>query len=217
MSAFSDEENQHWTPKAFPVVIGIMALSFVVALGAFLLDNVAMVKPTAERARCQANLGTLYKALVQYVSLHNDVPRGRDGNVSIDPLSNPKIQKDVGIDSSTLRCPADNNATGSSYVLNPAMSVHDLRRDSTTVIACDRLPNHLGEGTHNGRAVVLIGDGTTVMMDLPLKEQEDWRRLFLSGDKRAGSVSMKDGSKGNWTSSGVIWYVGSENGYVPNE
>jgi hypothetical protein len=54
-------------------------------------------------------------------------------------------------------------------------------------------------------------------MDLPLKEQEEWRRLFLAGDKRACSVSMEDGSKGNWTNSGIMWYVGEEKGYVPNE
>lgn len=172
------------------------------------------VRPTARRAQCQTNLRTLYDALVKYVSLHGDVPRGKDRKVSIDPLDDPKIQKEVGIDSSTLRCPADNNSAGPSYVLNPALSVHDLRRDSATVIACDRLPNHLGACTHNSVTVVLIGDGTTVVMDLPLKEQEEWRRLFLSGDKRACSVSMKEGNR---TSSGAMWYVGEEKGYVPNE
>ena len=54
-------------------------------------------------------------------------------------------------------------------------------------------------------------------MDLPLKEQEEWRQLFLSGDNRAYIVSASDGVKGNWTSSGIMWYVGQEKGYVPNE
>ena len=175
------------------------------------------VRSAARRAQCTTNLRTLYDALLKYVSVHGDVPRAKDGKASIDPLDDPKIQEEVGIDPSTLRCPADNNSAGPSYVLNPALSVRDLARDSATVIACDRLPNHVGAYTHNPVTVVLIGDGATVPMDLPLKEQEEWRRLFLSGDERACHLSTKDGTEGNWTSSDIMWYVGQEKGYVPNE
>jgi hypothetical protein len=179
-----------------------------------LLCTVSMVggccdaRPAARRAQCQANLRTLYDALVKYVSLYGDVPRGNDGKASLDPLHDPTIQREVGIDSLALRCPADENSLSSSYLLNPALSVRDLGHDSATVIACDRLPNH--PGSRNSVAVVLIGDGATVVMDLPLKEQEEWRRLLLSGDKRACSVSMKDGSAHNWTSDGIRWYVGEK-------
>ena len=175
------------------------------------------VRSAAREDQCKTNLRTLYDALVKYVSIHGDVPRGNDGKASIDPLDDPKIQKEIGIDSSILRCPADNNSAGPSYVLNPALSVHDLGRDSATVIACDRLPNHLGASTHNPITVVLIGNGARVVMDLPLKEQESWRQLLLSGDKRACSISMKDESKGFWTNSDIMWYVGGEKGYLPNE
>jgi len=193
-----------------------MALLFMVGIvgcrvGSFGCD----ARSAARRAQCQANMRMLYDALVKYVSLHGDVPRGNDGRASIDPLDDPKIRKEVGIDASTLRCPADTDSAGPSYLLNPAFSVHDLGSDSTTIIACDRRPNH--PGLHNSDTVVLIGNGATVMMDLPLKEQEEWHRLFLSGDKRACSVSMKGGSKGNWISSDIMWYVGQEKGYVPNE
>ncbi len=174
------------------------------------------VRSAAREAQCKRNLRALYDALVEFVALHGDVPRGEDGKASIEPLNDPKVQKAVGIDFSTLRCPAD-NSPGPSYMLNPALSAHDLGSTSATIIACDRLPNHLGARTHNSVTVVLIGDGTTVVMDLSPKEQQEWRRLFLSGDKRAGSVTTKDGSKGNWTSSGVLWYVGHERGCVPNE
>lgn len=172
------------------------------------------VRSAARRAQCETNLRTLYDALAKYISLHGDVPCGKDGKASIDPLDDPKIQNELGISSSILRCPADNNSTEPSYVLNPTLSAHDLGRDSTTIIACDRLPNHLGADTHNPVTVVLIGDGATLLMDLPLKEQGEWRQLFLSGDKRACSVSMKEENR---TSSGAMWYVGKEKGYVPNE
>jgi hypothetical protein len=192
-------------------------LLLVVGLPGCQLGGCCDARPTARRAQCETNLRTLYDALVKYVSLHKDVPRGNDGKASMDPLDEPSIQKELGIDSSMLRCPADKDSKGPSYLVNPALSVHDLAPDSTTIIACDRLPNHLGAHTHNSLTVVLIGDGAVVVMDLPLEEQEEWRRLFLSGDKRACSVSTKDGSKGHWTSSGIMWYIGEERGYVPNE
>jgi hypothetical protein len=159
----------------------------------------------------------LYDALGKYITLHGDLPRGKDGEVSIDPLGDPKVQEDVGIDSSVLKCPSDDNSAVSSYVLNPALSVHDLGRDSATVIACDRAPSHISPRTHNSVRVVLIGDGSRVVMDLPMKTQEEWLRLFLSGDKLACTVSARDAAKGNWISCGIMWYIGHEKGYVPNE
>lgn len=210
-------EQKTKSPRVGPLCKTALLLCTVGIVGCQIGSFGGDVRSAAREAQCKSNLRTLYDALVKYVSLHGDVPRGKDGKASIEPLDDPKIQKEVGIDSSTLKCPADNNSAGPSYVLNPALSVHDLGTNSATIIACDCLPNHLGARTHNSVTVVLIGDGTTVVMDLPPKEQEDWRRLFLSGDKRACSVSMKDGSKGNWTSSGIMWYVGQEKGCVPNE
>lgn len=172
------------------------------------------MRSAARRSQCEANLRTLHAALTKYISLYGDVPRGKDGKASIDPLDDPRIQKEIAVSSSILKCPADKTSTGPSYVLNPALSVCDLGHDSATIIACDRLPNHVSATTGNPVTVVLIGDGTTLLMDLPLEEQEEWRRLFLSGDKRACSVSMKGG---NTTSSGAMWYVGREKGYMPNE
>jgi hypothetical protein len=52
-------------------------------------------------------------------------------------------------------------------------------------------------------------------MDLALKDQEEWRRLFLSGDKRACTISVNDQSN-EWTSIDVRWYIGDERGYVSN-
>lgn len=172
------------------------------------------VRSTAREAQCDSNLRTLYDALLKYVSLHGDVPRGKDGKASIDPLNDPKVQKEVGLGPSMLRCPADNDSSGPSYVLNPALTASDFGDDSTTIIACDRVPNHVGASTRNPVTVVLLGDGSRVRMDLPLKDQEEWRRLFLSGDKRACRVLLKEGNK---TSSGVMWYVGKEKGYMRNE
>lgn len=170
------------------------------------------------RAKCEANLHALYDALEKYVKLHGDVPRAKDGRASIDLLDDARTQKELGIDPSILRCPADKNPVGSSYLLNPALSAGDLGHDSATIVACDRVPDHVGVRTGNGVTVILTGNGDTVLMDLPIEEQEDWRRLFLSGDKRASKLSMKDGSKPtNGTTSGVMWYVGNGKGYVPND
>jgi hypothetical protein len=177
----------------------------------------ADARPAAKRSQCQANLRMLYDALVKYVSLHGDLPRDKDGQVSIEPLGDLEVQKELGIDCSVLRCPADMNSAGPSYALNPALSVDDLQRDSATVVACDRIANHLGPHTQNNIRVVLIGDGSTLVMDLPLKEQEVWRRLFLTGDKLACTVSVRNGAKGSWASSDIMWYVGQEKGYMPNE
>ena len=207
-------EQKSKSPRIGPLCKTTLLLCMVGIAGCQVGSLGGDVRSAAREAQCNTNLRTLYDALVKYVSLHGDVPRGKDGKASIDLLDDPKIQKEVGIDSSTLRCPADRNSSGPSYVLNPALSVHDLGRDSATIVACDRLPNHVGAYTHNRVTVVLIGDGATVRMDLPLKEQEEWRRLFLSGDKRACSVSMKEGNR---TSSGAMWWVGEEKGYVPNE
>jgi hypothetical protein len=160
---------------------------------------------------------TLYDGLVKYVSLYGDVPRGKDGKASIIPLTEPKIQNAIGIDPSILKCPAIRNPTGPSYVLNPALSIHDFGPDSTTVIACERAPNHHRSHAQNAITVVLIGSRTTVEMALSEKDQEAWRRLFLSGDKRACHISMKDGSTGHWTDADITWFVGQKKGYVPNE
>jgi hypothetical protein len=174
-------------------------------------------RPSARQAQCKENLRTIYGALMKYVSFHGDVPRDKEGKASMVPLDDPSIQKELGIDSSTLRCPADEDPVGPSYLLNPVLSADDLGSDSTTIIACDRIPNHLGTLTQNSLTVVLLGNGFIVVMDLPLEEQGEWRQLFLSGDKRACNVSTRDGSKGHWTSSNIMWYIGEERGYVPNE
>lgn len=211
-------ERKAKSPRVELIYTTILLLCAIGLAGLLFINFGGDARPAARRIQCTANLRTLYDALVKHVSLHGDVPRGKDSKASIDPLDNPKAQEEIGIDSSTLRCPADNNSSGPSYVLNPAMSAHDLGSNSATIIACDRLPHHHhGPGAQKSVTVVLIGDGTTVLMFLPLKEQEEWRRLFLSGDERACRVSMKDGSKGNWTSGDIMWYVGHEKGYVPNE
>ena len=175
------------------------------------------VRSAAREAQCVKNMEALYDALTRYVSLHGDVPRGKDGKTSIDPLDDAKIQKELSISSSILRCPADRSPMWPSYMLNPALAVHDMGDDSLTIMACDRTPNHIGVRTHNPVTVVLLGNGCRVLMDLPLKEQDEWRRLFLSGDKRACTAAIKRGLKGHWANSDVMWYVGKEKGYVPNE
>ncbi|WP_460182205.1 DUF1559 family PulG-like putative transporter [Thermopirellula anaerolimosa] len=170
-------------------------------------------RSAARRVQCDSNLRTLYDALLKYVSLHGDVPRGKDGKASIDPLNDPKVQEELGIGPSTLRCPADKNPSGPFYVLNPALIASDLRDDSTTIVACDRTPNHVGF-MGNPLRLVLLGDGSRVCMYVPLKDQEEWLRLFLSGDKRACTVLRKEGNMG---STGLMWYVGKDKGYVGNE
>ncbi len=210
-------EHKRISPRVEPVCkVALLLLTLFVAscrFGSFGSD----VRSEAKRMKCETNLRTLYSGLASYISLYSDLPRGRDGQVSIDSFTESRVQKKVGIDYSVLRCPADKNSARPSYVLNPALSVTDLGPNSATVIACDRVANHFGAQTHNGIRLVLIGDGSTVRMDLPQKEQEEWYRLFLSGDNLACTVAAKDGAKGNWTSTEIMWYVGKDQGYVPNE
>jgi hypothetical protein len=150
----------------------------------------------------------LRRALVTYATQHRDVPRQKDGRASLDPL----------LGSLTLQCPAAKDGQHAAYVLNAALTVDDLRPRSKTIVACDQLPHHIGGSiTHNPVRMVLVGDGATAMMDLPLKEQEEWWRLFVAGDERAGSKSLREGANESfWSSKDVLWYVGPEKGYVPN-
>ena len=170
------------------------------------------MRSAAKRMQCEANLRKLYVGLESYISTHGDLPRCKDGRVSIDSLYDPRVRKEMGIDSSVLRCPADESSEKPSYVLNPALTIQDLGRHSSTIVACDRIPRHLGVQTHEYVRVVLLGDGSIVKMDLPQKEQEAWYRLFSSGNKRACTVTAKDGVKGHWTSSNIAWYVGDADG-----
>ncbi|HWB12537.1 MAG TPA: hypothetical protein VG826_25150 [Pirellulales bacterium] len=178
------------------------------------LGIVADARPSAERAQCRANLQAIWKALFDYASLHGDVPRGNDGNASLEPLDDPELQKELGFDSSILRCPTDYRPEGRSYLLNPTLSVRDLAGDSKTIVACDRLPRHRYDRRLKS-TMVLLGDGQTVSMYLSPEDQEEWRRLFLSGDKRACTMSTKDDSS-FWAPVDVLWYVGEKKGYVAN-
>jgi len=47
------------------------------------------VRSVARRVGCTANLHALYDALAKYISVHGDVPRGKDGKASLDPLEDP--------------------------------------------------------------------------------------------------------------------------------
>ena len=206
-----------WEREAKSRSAGTACNAVLLVLTVCIVGCAGDVRSVARCAQCQNNLRTLYDALVTYVSLHGDLPRGKDGQVSIDPLVDPKVQKEVGIDAAMLTCPADMSSTGPSYMINPNLTVEDLSDKSATVVACDRLPNHSEALSDNDIRLVLIGDGSIVTMNLPLKQQEEWGRLFLSGDKCACTVSARDGSRGNWTSADVMWYVGGEKGYVQNE
>ena len=166
------------------------------------------VRGAADRMQCEANLRRLYVGLENYISVYGDLPRGKNGLVSIEILDDPRVRRELGIEFSELRCPADKNPENPSYVLNPALSIQDLGPQSATVIACERIPCHAGV-KHSIRAV-LIGDGSTVMMDLPKKEQDVWYRLFSSGNRRACIVTPKDGVKGNWTSCNIIWCLADD-------
>jgi hypothetical protein len=165
------------------------ALLFMVALAGCRVGGCCDVRPTARAAQCRENLNKLFVALQRYVVLHGDLPRDSKGRVSIDRLTDPSIQKELGIDPSVLRCPADEHRNGPSYVLNPVLSVYDLKRASATVIACEAHPNHPGIAVSDDPDVpqsnVLLADGSVHPMVLPEQEREKWIRLFLSGDKRA--------------------------------
>ena len=179
---------------------------------ALIIPGCADVRPVAKAVQCKNNFGKLYEALVTYTTEHRDVPRDMDGRASLEPLL-------LGIDPITAKCPAAKDEKNASYVFNPALTVGDLRPESKTIVACDQLPHHIGMVTGNPVTVVLIGNGKTVNMDLPIKEQEEWRRLFLAGDERAGSISLKEGLKEGteyWHVDDILWYVGPEKGYVPN-
>ena len=175
------------------------------------------VRSRSKEIQCVRNMRTLYCALVKYISLYGHLPHGQNGQVSIDPLTDTNVQDRVGLEASVLRCPSDGNTTRPSYVLNPALCIADLGPESATVIACERTPNHYESRTQNHTRIVLIGDGSSVVMDLPRKDQEEWYRLFLLGNKRACTVHATSGAKGNWASSNIMWYVGQQQGYVPNE
>jgi hypothetical protein len=113
----------------------------------------------------------------------------------VDALNDLKIQKEVGTDSSVLRCSEDENFNGSSYMFNPALTVSDFAPDSTTVVACDKQPRHPAFSPAESHvSVILLGNGAVRLMYLPTKERERWTRLFLSGDKRA----TKYPEDGNW-------------------
>lgn len=195
---------------------GLLVFTLCVAgcgLGSFDSD----VPSRSEEMQCVKNLQTLHLALQKYVSMYGDLPRGQDGEVSIDPLTDANVQDMVGLDGSVFRCRSDENMTRPSYVLNPALCITDLGSNSATVAACESTPNHGRARMQDRTRIVLIGDGSRVVMNLPQKEQNEWYRLFLLGDKRACTVISRSGAKGNWASSDVMWYVGQPRGYVPNE
>lgn len=199
-------------PSALRSLFLLLCISEIVGCGSIGGD----ARSAGREAGCRANLRTLYDGLKKHISLYGDVPRDKDGKASLIPLTEPEAQNAIGIDSSILKCPAERDSTGPSYLLNPALSTHDFGPDSATVIACDRVPNHRGGPGRNGATVVLIGNGTTVVITLPEDDQEAWRRLFLAGDERACRISKKDGSTEPWTDDDITWFVGQERGYVSN-
>ena len=162
-------------------------LLFMVGLVGCHIGSCCNVRPVARRTACEANLKKIGAALEKYVATHGNLPRNNKGQISIiDALNDPKIQKEVGTDSSVLRCSEDENFNGSSYMFNPALTVSDFAPDSTTVVACDKQPRHPGfSPAESPASVILLGNGAVRIMYLPTKERERSTRLFLSGDKRA--------------------------------
>jgi len=202
----------HCTPyqRHSRFVLRVLTTLFVVLFAVYLYLGLPKVKPVADRFHCESNLRELYHALERYISTHGDVPRDASGNASISRLGDPVVQRDIGIASSILRCPADNNPIGPSYLLYPALTIHHFGRDSAVVIACERMPHHPSSGHSGPTRVVLAGDGSTKLMTLPLKEQETWMRLFLSGDDRAARVRMVNGCRYEGTSARIELYTGGE-------
>ena len=182
-------------------------LLFAAVVMSCCVGNCCDARSAARMQQCNTNLSTLYDALVKYISVHGNVPRGKEGQASLDPLNDATIQKELDIAPATLRCPADESSGGSSYLLNPNLSACDLAHDSWTVIAFDRIPRH---GSRSTITLVLTGNGARLSLRLPLEEQEQWRRLVMAGDRRACSPSV--------TADGDIrWYVGEERGYVADD
>ncbi len=140
------------------------------------------------KAPCVSNLSKLYEAIETFVRIHGDLPRDSNGQVSIDILRDEKTQREVGLDSSVLRCPADVLGSGPSYLLNPRLRASELRSGSTTIVACDKPSNHVGVIDSANFSMVLMGDGSVRLMALPLKVRERWCRSFLAGDDRAANA-----------------------------
>jgi hypothetical protein len=177
-------------------------------------------REAARRTYCKNNLFMLHSALVGYVAKYHDVPRDEDGRPSLEPFKDPELCRELGIEALMLECPSCKDEKHASYILNPALTADDLGSDSKVIIACDQRPHHRvisRYGKHHPIANVLLGNKLRVSMDLPPKEQEEWRRLFVEGDERAGRISLREGADKSWGSGDVLWYVGPGKGYVPNE
>lgn len=207
--------------RAFKTLVTVViVVAVLVGVLAFLMASTANVRPSARRIQCRQNLKQLYAALVKYAELHGEMPRGRDGKPSIDPLFDPETQRQLGIDDSTLSCPSVVDPVGRSYYLNPSLSADDLEGDPLTIIACDQNPVHSVSGAgaywdaETGGTLVLLGNGAVVLMDLPPEDQDAWRRLFLAGDERAGVVTTDTAAADDWHRSELKWYVGSEKQYA---
>jgi hypothetical protein len=173
-----------------------IVLLFMVGLVGCHIGSCCNVRPLARRTACEANLKKIGAALKKYMATHGNLPRNNKGQISIvDVLNDPEIQKEVGADSSVLRCPEDKDFNGSSYMFNPALTISDFASNSTTVVACDKQSRHPGFSPADSPAsVILLGNSAVRIMYLSPKERERWTRLFLSGDKRASKYP----EDGNW-------------------
>jgi len=195
-------ESEARRSTAFWLLVALIFVSLAALVG-LIVSQTCRAKPAHQRSVCVANLRALYHAIVAYSSSHGDVPHGKDGKVSIDRLTDPDVQSEVGIDPTVLRCPADTTPGRPSYLLNPSLKASDLRADSTTVVAFDIPTNH------SGGANVLVGDGSVHFMVLPLDQRQRWVQLVVSGDSRAAQVCRGD--------AGDRWYVGGKEGWTPSD
>jgi hypothetical protein len=169
------------------LIISCIAVTLGCHIGSF-----SSVRPHARRADCQANLKRIGAALIDYVQRHGQLPHGRNGDASlVDVLQDPQVQKELGISSKVLQCPADTSPVRSSYMFNPTLTANDFRSDSTTVVACDRQPFHPNPScpADSPASVILLGSGAVTTVYLPPKARDRWATLFLEGDPRACTYS----------------------------
>ena len=171
----------------------------------------ADIRDTAYRTECQQQLSHIHGLLTAYVKMQGDIPRDEHGTPSLAELRNAVLNPQNKGRSAGSCCPGAAKAECGEYILNPRLRADDLMQGSTTIVACDRCPNH--RSSRNGRlvTVALLGHGTTVLVFLPEAEQAEWRKLFCAGDEKAAIVKIVEDDEGGES---LMWYLGREKGYV---
>jgi hypothetical protein len=138
------------------VVVGLSALVI------WLNPNCGDGTSAKHRSVCEDNLRRMYSAVVNYVTMHGELPRDANGRFSVEEADS----------SLRLRCPAKANGR---YSFAADVSKEDFTGDEERrIIAWESAWNHSKVGDKKGFGLVLYSDGTVAVSDKVGHEYERW-------------------------------------------